>query len=553
MAILQIPAFLLAAATALAAAEPALDQAEVRIPYGELRRLIEAGRDHDPGPARLDPALLSARISLSLDGSVPVIDTRFRTVRFNDGFSLVPLLGGAVTLDQHDPADARLVVRGKMLCHVGDTAGTSEITARLLATETGGSFQLELPPCPATILETGELPARSGVVVSYGEQQHTLAAGQRLALPPDAGTLGIRLLSGDETREALRPPEPSAWSWQHQALVTPADAELVYHVLAHASAPGGSGLDATLLLPPDARGVQVTGADLAASRPTRDADGAQRLRIEWASRAVLDRDVEIHYRVPLRPLDANWQLATPAGQTETPTRTRFLIAASHHLAYQADGLAGPFPSESAPATLARELAGRTCFHLEGTDRATLAVRRLPVVATADAVIENAAWSLRIEPDGAMLAEGTLLIEHRGPQRVRLDTPQGMSLLACHVDGSPVEPVDLGDGGIEIALPAPAEPAKGPTSLACSFTGRSEAIDPIEGTLALALPRTPLFIRALDWCVVLPQGYRAEIHGNLTREAGKPDSPASTLFLHKNLCRDEVPDVRVFYQRADLLP
>ena len=65
-------------------------------------------------------------------------------------------------------------------------------------------------------------------------------------------------------------------------------------------------------------------------------------------------------------------------------------------------------------------------------------------------------------------------------------------------------------------PCPAAGQK--TRVSCSFTGRTAALDPVEGTLELALPKTPLFIRALTWRIDLPRGYQAETHGNLIRSA-----------------------------------
>jgi hypothetical protein len=326
---------------------------------------------------------------------------------------------------------------------------------------------------------------------------------------------------------------------------------LVHHVLARGAAASGSGLAATLILPADARAVEANGEDLTEARASRDADGLLRLRLAWTTRGVLDRELAICYRVPLRPLDGRWNLTSPAGETAGGTRARFLVAASPRLAYAADGMAGPLAAEGAPATFARELAGQPFYQIEGGDQVAVAIRRLSVVATADAVVGAADWSLRVEPDGALLAEGTLAIEHRGPQRVVIDTPDGMTLLACELAGTRAEPVDLGEGRLEFALP-PAAGGKA-TVLACSFTGRSEPLDPVEGTLALALPRTRLFIRALTWRIELPAGYRAEVNGNLTREAKSSGEPPSTLRLCKNLCRDERPELRVFYQRADLAP
>jgi len=61
----------------------------------------------------------------------------------------------------------------------------------------------------------------------------------------------------------------------------------------------------------------------------------------------------------------------------------------------------------------------------------------------------------------------------------------------------------------------------------------------------------LFINALVWSINLPGGYIAETHGNLTRTPNSKDATPSQITLRKNLCRDERPEVHVFYRRADL--
>jgi hypothetical protein len=199
-----------------------------------------------------------------------------------------------------------------------------------------------------------------------------------------------------------------------------------------------------------------------------------------------------------------------------------------------------------PAALSEALNGNTCRHLEADASAELTATPIPVAATDDGVVKQAEWSIKIEPDGSMLAGGDLTIEHSGPLDFTMDTPPGMKLLSCHLAGRPVSPVDLGDGRLKIALPADASSSK----LACTFTRASGALDPVEGTLELALPRTPLFIHALKWLIDLPPGYQAETHGNLTRVTA-PGSQSARIVLAKNLCRDERPETRVFYQRADI--
>jgi hypothetical protein len=88
-------------------------------------------------------------------------------------------------------------------------------------------------------------------------------------------------------------------------------------------------------------------------------------------------------------------------------------------------------------------------------------------------------------------------------------------------------------------------------LACSFTGRTTALDPVAGTVRLALPKVPLFIHSLRWTLDLPAIYQAETHGNLKCLHPAPDAPPSRITLQKNLCRDERPEIQLFYQRSDL--
>jgi hypothetical protein len=342
----------------------------------------------------------------------------------------------------------------------------------------------------------------------------------------------------------LRPPAPSTWTWQHQALVLPSDTELAYQIITRASAADGSGVEALLPLPPDAQDITVTSEDLLSHRKIRGENRSLALSLTWKTRGILDRQLRIAYSMPLRPLDPRWHLHAPGGEG---TRTRFIIAASPVLVYEADGLSGQLAPQGLPAAFAESLKGNTCHHLETSNTADLTVTPIPVAATAEGVVTSSEWSLRIETDGAMLATGMLVIEHKSQLGFIFDTPDGMKLLSCEVGGKPVAPVDLGGGTLKVTL----TPSGGSTRLACSFTGRTAPLDPVEGTMKLALPKVPLFIHSLLWHLDLPSTYQAETHGNLMRIAVAPSSPPSRISLRKNLCRDERPEINVFYQRSDL--
>ena len=523
-----------------------LDQAEVRIPYSELKRLLDRAAPavvtETPEPPQ--PALLSARLRLSIEDGQPVIDATFRTLSFGDQVTRIPLIGGDVTLESQGEESDVLLVENEQLCLASKKAGARTLRLRLLPLVARESFSITLPPCPSAIFETGELPEGRSVTLNTGNREEALTSGQMRPLSANGSTLTLRLLDDRETREALMPPEPSEWTWQHQALVVPAEGELIYQTVTRASAASGSGVEARLSMPPDARDIEVSGDDLVSHTEIRGDNRSLALALTWKSRGILDRKLSIAYRMPLRPLDTTWRLQAPGADDDT--RTRFIIATSPFLDYAADGLSGPLTPKGLPAPLAETLAGATCRQLEAAAAVDLTANPVPVAATDEGVVKLADWLIKIEPDGAMLATGVLVIEHKGPLGVELDVPDGMKLLSSELEGKPVAPVDLGEGRLKVTLP----PRDGMSRLTCAFTRAGEPLDPVEGTLALELPRTPLFIHALEWKIELPVIYQAETHGNLKRIPSPGGNP-SLVALRKNLCRDERPETRLFYQRTDL--
>jgi len=522
-----------------------LDDAEVRLPYGELKQLLAAAQiPSQQKPAELAPALLSSRLRLGIEDGLPTIDLTARVAAFGEGMAFIPLIGGEVSLEKSEPADAIIVTRENALCLVLSEAGNRSVDMRLLASSTADGFTLTLPPCPSMILETTGLPEGSSVQITYGKQRETLGGNQRRALPGEVGTLHIRVLTDTETRAALSPPEPSTWTWQHQALVIPEDDALFYQLSTSATTAAGSGVAALLPMPQDARDITVSGEDLISHNIVRGEDRSLALALNWSTRGILDRRLQISYRAPIGPLDHIWKLHAPGADD---TRTRFMIATRPLLGYAAENLSPPRPAIGLPSEIIGSLNGNPCQFLEAATTAELAVTLIPVAETAEGVIRAAEWSLKIEPDGAMLTTGMLVIDHKGPFDLTLDTPQDMKLLSCELKDQRITPVDLGDGRLKLSLPA-----NGGNSLVkISFTGLRSALDPVEGTLNLALPQTPVFIHTLSWAIEMPSIYQAEIHGNLTRSTSTDKSGGSRIHLTKNLCRDERPEVNVFYQRADI--
>ena len=207
-------------------------------------------------------------------------------------------------------------------------------------------------------------------------------------------------------------------------------------------------MDALLPLPSDARDITVVGDDLVSHAKIRGENRALGLSLVWKTRGILDRQLMVSYRLPLRPLDRTWKLQAPGGED---TRTRFIIATSPLLDYAADGLSGPLSPQGLPASLAQSLNGATCQQLESGASAELTATPIPVAVTEEGVVKQAEWSVKIEPDGSMLATGILNIEHKGPLGFVFDTPQDMKLLSCELGVRPVSPIDLGEGRLKVAF------------------------------------------------------------------------------------------------------
>ena len=183
--------------SSLTLAGPELDQAEVRIPYGELRALIEAGR---PAVKKVpDAALLSARFRVSIAADKPVLDASFRTASFSDDFQTVPLVGGSISVVSQTPEDARILIRDSVLCHVMDKKDATTLDVRLLSAAEGGWTSLQVPGCPAAVFETGDLAADH----SIGLVGRVRTAGLVLTPGVRRTQSGVRVRAGHARRSGV--------------------------------------------------------------------------------------------------------------------------------------------------------------------------------------------------------------------------------------------------------------------------------------------------------------------------------------------------------------
>jgi hypothetical protein len=171
---------------------------------------------------------------------------------------------------------------------------------------------------------------------------------------------------------------------------------------------------------------------------------------------------------------------------------------------------------------------------------------LPLVETAQAVVQTATAKTRIVSDGALLTEVAYDIRHDRALPWRVNLPEGSELLEAKVDGQPVQPVDRGERTLEFALPT----GKQVSAVFLSYTGKKPAFKPVSGQIAVELPQTDLLVHSLDWELRIPIAYEiAALEGNVESAPGANTDPSSRVIpLHKELCKNERPRAEFFYQK-----
>jgi hypothetical protein len=178
--------------------------------------------------------------------------------------------------------------------------------------------------------------------------------------------------------------------------------------------------------------------------------------------------------------------------------------------------------------------------------APVTAKWLPLVETAQAVVETATAKTRIVSDGALLTEIDYTVRHERALRWSVDLPEGCELLAASVEGQPVKPIDRGEHVLEFSLPS----GKVVSAVALSYTAKKPAFKPVSGQIAVELPQTDLLVHWIDWELRIPIAYEiAAFEGNVeSAPCGKTDGTSRAIQLHKELCKKERPRAEFFYQK-----
>lgn len=569
----------------------------VTLPFLEWKRLwttVEAAEhaEQDQTDAALPPVaavVTSAEYGWRPEGDDATLDATYHIRSFESGWVVVPLLGGDFRLDEtietehpilwHEnrfcvatlgAGDFRIGLRFRPVMDDAD-AGTADAAYPDLhagfdgntitdgAPITGHEFgkrELQLTPGPASRIRVRIAPDSDGRRLRIrGLQERRVDGAVVYDLPPTGGPV---TLVHDGTDQPA--PIPSTWRVESETLVHFDDGRLFFQCRIDCEADDGDGLSMTLAIPRNALEVTVQGEDLSGHRLGAKESEFRPLHIRWRTREILNRRLQITYRIPQTPLADTWVLQAPALRDGGETSVRFVMQPVDGLELTSIGSEAGSQSESDPtgrlSAWMHDQVGGSDYLTRRTDGEwRLRAKAIPRVRTAPATVARATCATRLVTDGATLVNADYVIDHQSPIAWRVQLPALDQVLVCQLDDQPAHPLRRGPTEIEFLLN---RSDTGASRVSLAYTARADPLDPVSGRVRLELPRTDLFVHKLDWVLTIPEAYElTALDGNMSVSTPAPrqedpDAGSGTIIhLMKELIRDEAPLVDVFYQRRGI--
>jgi hypothetical protein len=149
------------------------------------------------------------------------------------------------------------------------------------------------------------------------------------------------------------------------------------------------------------------------------------------------------------------------------------------------------------------------FHRQPNEAPALALdwKRFPDTEVIAAVAERAVVTTLITSEGRSLTEVTLTIRNQAQPFMKVDLPQGASILSADVAGEKVKPVQGTDGNRVPLLRANFRPS-GPYTVSFVFV-HSGSPFARKGESELSLPKMDVPISVMEWEVFLPEQYKVK--------------------------------------------
>jgi hypothetical protein len=152
------------------------------------------------------------------------------------------------------------------------------------------------------------------------------------------------------------------------------------------------------------------------------------------------------------------------------------------------------------------------YHRQSTELPTLALEwtRFADISVLAAVAEDATITTFVTSEGKSLTEVRLMVKNQAQPFLRVELPQGASILSADVAGEKVKPVEGADGN-RVPLLRPGFRPDGPYEVSFVFM-HSGAPFAKKGGSELVLPGMDIPVDLLNWEVFLPDRYKVKDFG-----------------------------------------
>lgn len=539
-----------------------LGQAEVRLPYTELKKLWDAAQPvvkPDESPVPPAGVLLAARYNLDLLSGNLVMTAEFKVESFAGNWEKIPLMGAGPAVASVEPENTRLILENDYLCLMVKESGPVTINVRfnelpLPVSDTTPLLNLLAAPGAVGSLQVKGLPRERLLKMKDGQPLTRQDGVASIALPSKGGEVTLYLTDA-RLEKKVEPPPPlreSEWTLQNEVLAYEGDGELCYRIKSHAMALNGSAVEMTVLLPTNARSIKLEAAeDLSDWKMERNSDGLSELRLRWTTRDIMERSFRLSYAMQKLPLESEWELKAPALAGDDKTRSLFMFPLSAGVEVKADNLQGPVPLTKLSKWVAEEKIGVEFGTVAGASSVKVQNRLLPRLETAVATITKSQYTTRLVSDGSTLTEAVIEVEHDDKIRWAFSLPEKCELLKCAVNAASIQPIARENGSLEIPL-AHTGGKSTRSQVTFSYTSATGKLDAVEGSASLELPQTPLFISELLWSVEVPPSYEVSaVEGNVELTSGASTTNPHAVSLIKKLYRNERPQAQLFYHKRGL--
>jgi hypothetical protein len=208
--------------TQAAVTSATLDESEVRITYGELKRLVAATLPQAvPQEPKVMPPVAAALMAsvYRLDAGKGTLVAELQVENFDGGWHAIPLAGARAGAMSVQPPEARVVVFEDQLCLITDKAGAVSLKLTFPLSPPGQETTIALAAAALTALELSGLEEGKVLRVTHGGSVSSLTNNGTTTLPAGGGEVTFLI---EEAKPAAAQVAGGAGAVADDALVTKA-------------------------------------------------------------------------------------------------------------------------------------------------------------------------------------------------------------------------------------------------------------------------------------------------------------------------------------------